>query len=150
MPVSGRTELEGTTLRIYAYVAKSHKPVGVRDIMKDAHVASASLTYKHLQRLENLGLIEKGDYGNYVLKQKTTVKGYHWIGHRLLPRMMLYGFLFAAVLIAEVMVVAVHFGVETHEFKVFFLLIGLVTGVAALMFMIEGLRVLRKTQQTKE
>jgi len=150
MPVSGRTELEGTTLRVYAYVAKSHKSVGVRDIMKDAHVASASLTYKHLQRLENLGLIEKGEYGNYVLKQKTAIKGYHWVGSRLFPRMMLYGFFFAAVLIAEVVVVAIHFGVETYEFKVFFLLIGLVTGLSALMFTVEGIRVLRKTQQTKE
>ena len=137
-------------MRVYAYVAKARKPVGVRDIMRDAHVNSAALTYKHLQKLENLGLIAKGDYGNYVLQRKATVKGYLWVGRRLMPRMTLYGLFFAAVLLLEAAVAAIHFTVETYEFKVFFLLMGVVTALAAVIFTVEGVRVMRRTQQTKE
>ncbi len=116
----GKVELEGTTLRVYAFVAKVGKPVGTHDIMRGAHVSSSGLAYKHLLRLENLGLLKKNDYGNYVLKRKISVKGYLWVGKRLLPRMLLYGFFFIAVLILELAVLAIHYSVENYEFKVFF------------------------------
>ena len=150
MPNLGKTELEGTTLRVYAFVANAGKPVGTHEIMRGAHVASSGATYKHLQRLEYLGLLAKNDYGNYVLKRKIGVKGYHWIGRRLLPRMMLYGFLFLGVLVLEIVVLAIHFNVETYEFKVFFLILFTVTTVAAVSFIIEGFRVTRRLNQKKE
>lgn len=150
VPNLGKVELEGSTLRVYAFVAKASKPVGTHEIMRGAHIGSSGLTYKHLQRLENLGLLAKNDYGNYVLKRKIAVKGYRWVGRRLLPRMMLYGFFFLGVLILELAVLAIHYSVETYEFKVFFLIIGTVTAVAAVSFIAEGFRVLRKLNQKKE
>jgi hypothetical protein len=150
VPNLGKVELEGSTLRVYAFVANASKPVGTHEIMRGAHLGSSGLAYKHLLRLENLGLLAKNEYGNYILKRKIAVKGYHWVGNRLLPRMMLYGFLFVGILIFEIVVLAIHFTVENYEFKVFFLLLGTVTTVAALAFIIEGFRVLRKLKQKKE
>lgn len=150
VPNLGKTELEGTTLRVYAFVANAGKPVGTHEIMRGANVGSSGLTYKHLLRLENLGLLAKNDYGNYVLKRKIAVKGYHWVGRRLLPRMMLYGFFFIGVLVLEVAVLALHYSVENYEFKIFFLILGAVTTVAALSFIIEGFRVLQRLNQKKE
>lgn len=149
-PNLGKTELEGTTLRVYAFVASAGKPVGTHEIMRGAHVGSSGSTYKHLQRLENLGLLAKNDYGDYVLKRKIAVKGYHWIGKRLLPRMMLYGFLFLGILVLEIAVLAIHYNVENYEFKVFFLILGTVTTVATISFIIEGFRVLQRLNQKKE
>ena len=142
-----KVTLEGAALRMYLYVAKTGKPVGAHDIMRGAEVRSSGLTYKQLQRLENLGLIAKNDYGNYVLQRKLSVKGYVWVGGRLLPRMTVYSFGFLGILIVELLVLAIHFEVETYEFKVFFLLLGLVTVAAMAGFLVEGFRVQRKMQK---
>jgi uncharacterized membrane protein YqjE len=49
-----------------------------------------------------------------------------------------YSIVFVAILIVELYVLAVHFHVETYEFKVFFLLLMLITGLALVIFTIEG------------
>jgi hypothetical protein len=64
--------------------------------------------------------------------------------------MMLYGFLFLGVLVLEIGVLAIHFNVENYEFKVFFLILGTVTAVAAVSFIIEGFRVLHRLNQKKD
>ncbi len=150
MSTADRVELEGTILRIYSFVAKSNRPIGANDIMRGAHINSSGLTYKHLQRLENLGLVAKDDYGNYILKQKIPVKDFTWIGDHLVPRMTVYAIVFAAILVTEFVVFAIHYSVETYEFKVFFLILGMVTALAFLFFTLEGLRMIRKMNRIKE
>ncbi len=48
-------------------------------------------------------------------------------------------YLFLVILVFELIVFALHFEVETFEFKVFFLLLALVTGFAMVVFAVEGL-----------
>ena len=147
MPDLDKIELEGATLRAYLFVAEAGKPVGAHDVMRGAQVSSSGSTYKLLQRLENLGLVSKNEYGNYILKRKIVVKGYRWVGRRLLPRMLLYSFFFLGVLVLELVVLVIHFPVENYEFKVFFLILGLVTTAALISFLVEGFRTLRKMRE---
>jgi hypothetical protein len=58
--------------------------------------------------------------------------------------MLLYSTVFTAILIVELAVLALHFTVETFEFKVFFALLILITGLALAVFMVEWLRQRRK------
>ena len=113
-------ELEGTTFSVYLYVVKEGKPVGPRDVMRGAHLSSPSVAYRHLQKLEDAGLLKKNEYGEYLLKKKMKVNGYHWIGRRLLPNAMFYFYFFFGLFIYEIVVLAIHFAVETYEFKAFF------------------------------
>jgi hypothetical protein len=53
--------------------------------------------------------------------------------------MWLYSLLFLAILIAELFVLFIHFSIETLEFKVFFLLLTLITGLALAVLTAEGL-----------
>jgi len=131
-------KLEGITLNVYLYAAKKGKPVGPRDVMKGVELSSPSVAYRHLQKLEDLGYLAKNDYGEYTVKKKATMKGQIWIGHNLLPKMYLYASVFLAILVVELSVLAIHFEVETYEFKVFFLLLTLITGAAFAVFLIEG------------
>jgi hypothetical protein len=55
-----------------------------------------------------------------------------------MPKMWLYSLLFAAILVVEIFVFILHFRVETSEFKVFFLLLMLITGLALIVFTVEG------------
>ncbi len=140
--------LEGTTLAVYLYVAKEGKPIGPRDVMRGVHLNSPSVAYRHLQKLEDAGLLTKNEYGQYLLKKKTKVAGYHWIGRNLLPNAMLYFYFFLALFVTEIIVLAIHFTVETYEFKVFFLLGLSITGVAMIFFLTEGKSLTRKINKT--
>ena len=139
MAKANNDELEGTTLNVYLHVVKKGKPVGPRDVMKALDLSSPSVAYRHLQKLEDLGYLQKNDYGEYIAKNKAHIRGYFWLGRRLLPAMWRYSIVFLVILIVELYVLAVHFHVETYEFKVFFLLLVLITGLALAVFTVEGL-----------
>ena len=87
-------ELEGNTLNVYAYIVHADKPVGTRDVTRGANLSSTSVAHRHLQKLEAFGLIEKNAYGDYILKEKTSINGHLWVGKNLVPRLMFYSFFF--------------------------------------------------------
>jgi DNA-binding transcriptional ArsR family regulator len=131
-------ELQGITLNVYLYVAKKGKPVGPRDVMKGATLSSPSVAYRHLQKLEDAGYLTKNEYGEYTVKKKARLKGSVWLGHCLFPKMWVYALIFLGILVVELVILFIHFGVETDEFKVFFLLLTLITGLALAVFAVEG------------
>ena len=63
-------ELNATTFQTYVYMVKMGKPVGPRDLMRGANLSSPSVAYRNLQKLMDLGLVVKDEYGNYVVKEK--------------------------------------------------------------------------------
>ena len=148
MPNANNEELEGITLSVYLYVVKKGKPVGPRDAMKGAHLSSPSVAYRHLQRLEDMGYLQKNKYGEYVTKDKARVRGHIWIGRRMMPKMLVYSLIFMSILIVELVVLAMHYSVETYEFKVFFLLLTLITGLAMGVFIAEALLHHRRTKRS--
>src|SRR4030067_156239 len=115
MPNVEKEELEGITLGVYLYVVKKGKPVGPRDAMKGAHLSSPSVAYRHLEKLEDLGLLQKNEYGEYITQGKAHVGGYVWIGRRMMPKMLAYSLLFMSILIIELVVFAIHYSVENEE-----------------------------------
>ncbi|MGD6852232.1 MAG: hypothetical protein ACQCN6_09265 [Candidatus Bathyarchaeia archaeon] len=132
------SELQGTTLEVYLYVAKKGRPVGPRDVTKGVNLSSPSVAYRHLQKLEDTGLIAKNEYGEYLLKRRVPVKNQVWLRRHLVPKLWLYALLFLAILVVELVILAIHYAVETYEFKVFFLLLTLITGLALAVFAVEG------------
>jgi hypothetical protein len=131
-------KLEGLTLTVYLYAVKKGKPVGPRDVMKSAGLSSPSVAYRHLQKLEDLGYLQKNEYGEYTLKRRADITGMFWVGNRLLSKMSLYASVFFAILIIEITILLLHFSVETYEFKVFFILLTLITGLALAVFSAES------------
>ena len=146
MSGSDTSGLQGVTLKVYLYVVKKNRPVGPRDVMRGVRLSSPSVTYRHLQKLETMGLLAKNDYGNYIIKEKAAVRGYVWVGRILVPRLLAYSSIFLGILIIEFVVLAIHFSVETQEFKIFFLLLTSITAAALVLFLIEGRRMPRKTR----
>jgi len=144
----GSKVLEGTTLSVYVYLVKKGKPVGPRDVMRALNLGSPSVAYRHLQKLEDAKLLMKNEYGEYYLKKKRRVSGYHWIGRSLLPNTMFYFYFFLGLFITEIVVLAIHYAVETYEFKVFFALGLSITGIAMILFLKEGLSSVKKIGRT--
>ena len=139
MTKTSTEELEGITLEVYFHVVKKGKPVGPRDVMKAVKLSSPSVAYRHLQKLEELCYLQKNEYGEYILKSKAHMRGYVWLDRRLIPSMWRYSILFLTILVVELYVLIIHFQHETNEFKIFFLLLMLITGLALCVFTIEGL-----------
>ncbi len=138
MTIADTGELEGITLNVYLYAVKKNNPVGPRDVMKGEGLSSPSVAYRHLQKLEDSGYLQKNEYGEYTVKQKARIGGHVWLGHRLFPKMWIYALVFLAILVVEVFVLFIHFFVETNEFKVFFLLLTVITSLAFAVFATEG------------
>ena len=137
-------KIRGRTLKVYLYVIKGKNPVGPRDVMRGANLSSPSVSYRHLQKLEAMGLIFKDDKGNYVEKEKINIPSFTWIGKKLFPNPIIYSFIFFFILLIEILVLTIHFTVETSQFKVFFLLLTAITTAASILFLIEGLRMFNK------
>ena len=144
------SELEGITLSVYLYAVRKGKPVGPRDVMKGAKLSSPSVSYRHLQKLEDMGYLQKNNYGEYVIKDKAPVRGYIWIGRRMLPKMMVYSLLFLSILAVELVVFILHYSVENYVFKVFFILLLLITGLAMTVFTIEALLHHKRTKLSSQ
>jgi len=139
-------ELEGKTLNVYAFAVKEGKPVGPRDVMRGANLSSPSTAYRHLQKLEALGLMRKDAYGEYVVTEKASISGHLWIGRNLVPRLMFYSFFFLGILGVEVAIIAIQFFVQgrTTDLAIFYLIP--ITATAMALFMAEGIILLRKNK----
>jgi hypothetical protein len=132
-------ELNPTLFHTYVFLVKVGKPVGPRDLMRGANLSSPSVAYRNLQKLMDLGLIVKDEYGNYVVKEKIGMKGYVWIGKTLMPSFAIFGFVFIGILIAEIAILIPHLLVESPIEESFWLLT-VVTVVSAAIFVAEALR----------
>ncbi|MCJ7713756.1 hypothetical protein MUO66_04790, partial [Candidatus Bathyarchaeota archaeon] len=121
MPVESDKKLSGITLQVYLYVVRKNRPVGPRDVMKGLNLSSPSVSYRHLQKLEDLSYLKNNRYGEYIIGDRAKVDGYLWLGYRLIPKMVLYSFIFMIILVVEILVLVVHYSVEDYSFKVFFL-----------------------------
>jgi hypothetical protein len=95
------SELKGNTLRVYWYLLQSSNSfAGPRQVQRKLGFSSPALAVYHLDKLAELGLVEKvsGEYHIVkavdvgVLKQFVKFKGF------IIPRHVLYATMFATLL----------------------------------------------------
>jgi hypothetical protein len=132
-------QLNVTAFHTYVYLVKAGKPVGPREVMRGADLTSPSVAYRNLQKLMDLGLVLKDEYGNYAVKEKVGLKGHVWLGKTIVPRFIVFGLVFLGVLIAEVAILVPHLLLSASVEGSFWLLTA-ITIVAAAIFLIEGSR----------
>ena len=132
-------QLNATAFHTYVYLVKVGKPVGPREVMRGADLTSPSVAYRNLQKLIDLRLVVKDEYGNYVAKEKVGLKGHVWLGKTLVPRFVVFGLVFLGVLIAEIAILIPHLLLGASVEGSFWLLTT-ITIVAAAIFLIEGSR----------
>jgi len=91
--------LKGTTLKVYRFLLKSGKPVGVREVQRALRLSSPSLAAYHLSKLEEAGLLRR-EKGNYSV-DKVFLKGMVKIRRFLIPRYLFYSVSAISALIVE-------------------------------------------------
>ena len=143
-------ELEGNTLTVYSYIVHENRPVGTREVTRGANLSSPSVAHRHLQKLEAFGLIEKNVYGDFVLKEKTSISGHVWVGRSLVPRLMFYSMFFMGAFSAEIAVIILSFIISGFVIETSFLFLTGMTAVAMVLFFVEGTSLIKKKPKTSE
>jgi DNA-binding transcriptional ArsR family regulator len=104
--LSRESEIHGTTLRVYWYLFRNTRSVGVRETQRALSMSSPSTALYHLEKLRELGVAEKDESGQYSLKEQVqvgTLRMFFKIGHLILPRYLFYAiFLTSAVAVYAV------------------------------------------------
>jgi predicted DNA-binding transcriptional regulator len=93
-------ELRGKTLQVYLHLLRHGKAAGVREIQKELGFSSPSVAFHHLEKLINLGIIEKDEYERYVLVKKVDSGILHSfvnVAGLTLPRLGFYGAFFTTI-----------------------------------------------------
>lgn len=57
--------LRGLTLKVYRFILKNDKPVGIREVQRALNLSSPTLSLYHINKLEEAGLIKK-EFNGYV------------------------------------------------------------------------------------
>jgi hypothetical protein len=144
---SSSEELEGTTFKVYLYVAREGRPVGTRDVIRNLPLSSSSVAFRHLQKLEALGLLQKNEYGEYTLKEKAGIQGHVWIGRNLVPRLLVYSLFFLGLLTVEISIIIVLFFFNSQFPDTNFVYLTAVTAIAMIVLSTEGLLLSRKMRR---
>ena len=131
-------ELKGNTLRVYWYLLRSSNNfVGPRQIQRDLGFSSPALAVYHLDKLMDLGLVEKNT-GEYHLKEVVDVgilKQFMKFGSVLLPRHITY-----ATMISVLFIFFIYHFREFNFYSVFALIFG---SLSTTIFWYETIRVWR-------
>lgn len=93
-------ELRGKTLQVYLYLLKNGKAMGVREIQKELGFSSPSIAFHHLDKLINLGIVERDQYERYVLARKVDagiLYAFVNVAGLALPRLGFYAAFFSTI-----------------------------------------------------
>ncbi len=96
--------LKGKTLLVYWYLLQQpSRTVGVRQVQRSLSFSSPSIAVHHLEKLQDLGLVNKRGTGEYVLEEEVKVgilRLFTHMGRFLVPRYLFYSVLFSTMLAA--------------------------------------------------
>ena len=130
-------QLRGKTLQVYLHLLRTGSAVGVREIQKDLGFSSPSVAFHHLDKLINLGIIERDEYERYVLVKKVDAGILHSfvnVAGLTLPRLGFYAAFFTTIAAAYLY--------TNRSFLDLYALIGTAGGAA--IFWYEAWRVWRR------
>lgn len=121
------TELEyalrGKAWKVYWYLLKNGRPVGVREVQRALHFSSPSIAFHHLEQLRELGLVQKQEIGgHYSLVSEVKIgvlRHFVKLGKLLFPRFFFYA-LFSTVFYVAYLLVLVQSFTRDNLFIIMF------------------------------
>ena len=83
-------------------------------------------------------------------KEKTAIAGHVWISSNLVPRLMFYSFFFMGLLAAEIFIIATQFFIFSQEVSLGVIYAIAVTLVSMILFLVEGILLLKRKRIQSE
>ncbi len=135
--MSAEKTLRGKTLRIYLYMLKHNRPLGIREIMRALEFSSPSIVHYHINKLVQAGYVEQVGSKYKVAKpiKVGIVKYFTIISGKFLPRFALYAGFFTVLFIFELIIM-----LQRNDSLIVSILSMIVTFLAVIIFWIESIR----------
>ena len=83
-----RDVLRGLTLKVYRFVLKNDRPVGIREVQRALNLSSPTLALYHMNKLEEAGLIKKE--ANGYVADRIILQNLIRLRRILIPRNFFY------------------------------------------------------------
>ena len=83
-----RDVLRGLALKIYRFILKNDKPVGIREVQRALNLSSPTLALYHMNKLEEAGLIKKE--ANGYVADRIVLENVIRLRRILIPRTLFY------------------------------------------------------------
>jgi predicted DNA-binding transcriptional regulator len=80
--------LRGLTLKVYRFILRNSKPVGIREVQRALNLSSPTLALYHINKLEEAGLIRK-ELNGYVA-DRVILENLIRLRRILIPRNLFY------------------------------------------------------------
>lgn len=93
--------LKGLTLKVYRFILKNDKPVGIREVQRALRLSSPTLALYHMNKLEEAGFIKK-ELGGYVA-DRIVLENFVRLRRILIPRQFFYTMFFITSFVFLVM-----------------------------------------------
>jgi DNA-binding transcriptional ArsR family regulator len=110
-PAILESELKGKTLLVYWYlIQQSSHAAGAREVQRALRFSSPSIAVHHLEKLQDLGLVDKRGTGDYVLMEEVKVgilRFFMRMGRFVVPRYLFYSVLLSTMLATYVVLCVV-------------------------------------------
>ncbi len=93
-------DLKGKTLRVYWYMLRHPAPMTAREIQRGAELSSPSLSMHHLEKLKDMGLVDKDVHGQYTIRRDVRVgvlKLCVGKGRMMVPRFLFYATFYTSI-----------------------------------------------------
>ncbi|QXJ31533.1 winged helix-turn-helix domain-containing protein [Saccharolobus shibatae] len=114
-------ELTGTARKIYIYLLRQKRPVGIRKIQKDLNLSSPSIVSYHIKKLIEDGLVKEVDEGYIVTK--VILEDYVRFRSAIVPRsIFLTSFLVSSLLILIYLIISHPFSADIFSLVVVFII----------------------------
>jgi predicted DNA-binding transcriptional regulator len=89
-------QLSGTTLRVYRFLFKQNKPVGVHEVQRGVGLQAASTAHYHLRKLVDSGMVSEAE-GGYLV-ERVLFEDMIRVGRWLVPIQATFASFFATIL----------------------------------------------------
>jgi hypothetical protein len=98
-------DLQGNTLIVYWFLLRSDKTYSAREIQRKTGISSSSLALHHLNKLIDLGLVKKDNYGEYSVARKVNpglLSLFSGKGRSFMPRFVFYAAFSIGLLLSSI------------------------------------------------
>lgn len=113
--------MTGTARKIYIYLLRQKRPVGIRKIQKDLNLSSPSIVSYHIKKLIEDGLVKEVDEGYIVTK--VILEDYVRFRSAIVPRsIFLTSFLVSSLVILIYLIISHPFSADIFSLVVVFII----------------------------
>jgi len=119
--------LKGTTLRVYRFLYREGRPVGIRDVQRGLGLSSPSVAQYHVRKLLEAGLVREQD-GGYVV-DRLVFENMIRMRRALIPFQTTYSVFFATALLLMLTVLRPSSITSSYVFGLVVIAVALVTSI---------------------